>query len=220
MNQKQFIFDLDGTLAYTIDDMRVAVNRAYQACGFSAITTEQALDNINFGARVFVTRGLPPAVQSDERVVDAVYAKYCEYYAEEYDKNTYLYPGVAEGIASLKARGARMAVFSNKQDAQTKDLCQKLFPRDTFVIALGSGAGFPPKPSPEGARYVASLLGGCPENTVLIGDSDVDMALAANSGMRVVGVSWGYRSPELLRELGAERILSNGREIAELADLV
>ncbi len=213
---RQFIFDLDGTLAYTIDDMRVAVNRAYEACGFPAITVAEALENINFGARIFVTKGLPAAFQGDERVVDAVYEKYCEYYTEEYHKTTHLYPGVAEGIASLKARGARMAVFSNKQDAQTKALCEKLFPRDTFVLALGSGAGFPPKPSPEGARYVASLLGGCPEETVLVGDSHVDMELATNAGMHPVGVSWGYRLPELLLSLGAERILTKGEEIATL----
>lgn len=119
------------------------------------------------------------------------------------------YPAVAGGISYLKSKGARIGVFSNKQDAQTKAICEKLFPAGTFEIVLGHSGEFPHKPSPEGALHIAEVLGGRPDETVVVGDSDVDMRLAKNGGFHPVGVSWGYRPKELLSELGAEMIIED-----------
>ncbi len=205
---KHFIFDLDGTLAYTIEDLRSAMNKMLRHFGWKEVTVEETLKNINSGARVFVAGCLPEEYQNDEAVIDKAYAKYSEFYSEEYVKTTKLYPCVAEGIAYLKSKGARLAVFSNKQDVQTKGICQKLFPEGTFEIVLGNNGQFPHKPSPEGALYIAEVLGASPDDIVFVGDSDVDMHTAQNSGMHSVGVSWGYRPKELLVSLGAEMIIS------------
>lgn len=213
---RHFIFDLDGTLAYTIGDLRSAMNGMLRHFGWREISEEEALQNINFGARQFVRGCMPEAYREDEGMVDRAFAKYSECYAKEYLKTTCLYPGVGEGIAYLKAQGARMAVFSNKQDAQTKAICEKLFPADTFAIVLGNNGVFPHKPSPEGALYVAEVLGVRPEDIVFVGDSDVDMKTAANAGMHPVGVSWGYRPKELLLSLGAETILTSLEDIENL----
>ena len=204
-----FIFDLDGTLAYTLEDLCSAMNRMLRFFGLREISAEETLKNINFGARTFVRGCLPEELRENEDLVDRAYAKYSEFYAEEYIKTTTLYPYVSEGIQYLKEHGAKLAVFSNKQDVQTKAICEKLFPAGTFEIILGHNGQFPHKPSPEGALYIAELLGGKPEETVLVGDSDVDMKLAANAGIHPVGVAWGYRPKELLLQLGAEKILNS-----------
>jgi len=214
--KKYFIFDLDGTLAYTIGDLCSAMNGMLRHFGWRQITEEDALANINFGARQFVRGCMPAEYREDEALIDRAFAKYSECYAKEYLKTTHLYDGVAEGVAYLKARGAKMGVFSNKQDAQTKAICEKLFPADTFEIVLGNNGIFPHKPSPEGALYVAEVLGARPEEIAFIGDSDVDMRTAINAGMHPVGVAWGYRPKELLLSLGAETILSSLEDIKNL----
>ena len=214
--KKHFIFDLDGTLAYTIGDLQSAMNGMLRHFGWREITEEEALRNINCGAKQFVRGCLPLEYQEDEAMLERAYAKYSECYGKEYLKTTHLYPGVAEGIAYLKERGARLGVFSNKQDAQTKAICRALFPDETFDIVLGNNGVFPHKPSPEGALYVAEILGADPGEIAFIGDSDVDMKTAANAGMHPVGVAWGYRPKELLVSLGAETILTSLEDMQNL----
>ncbi len=206
---RYFIFDLDGTLAYTIDDLREAMNKMLRFYGWREVTVDDTLKNINNGARVFVQGCMPEEFRGNERLVDEAYAKYSEFYAGCYLHTTRLYPAVAGGISYLKSKGARIGVFSNKQDAQTKAICEKLFPAGTFEIVLGHSGEFPHKPSPEGALHIAKVLGGRPDETVVVGDSDVDMRLAKNGGFHPVGVSWGYRPKELLSELGAEMIIED-----------
>ena len=213
---RYFIFDLDGTLAYTIDDLREAMNKMLNSYGWREVTVADTLRNINNGARVFVQGCMPEEFRADERLVDEAYARYSEFYAGCYLHTTRLYPGVAEGIAYLKANGAKIGVFSNKQDAQTKAICEKLFPAGTFEIVLGHSGEFPHKPSPEGALHIAEILGGRPDETVVVGDSDVDMRLAKNGSFHPVGVSWGYRPKELLTEMGAELILDGYPDFEKL----
>ncbi len=211
-----FIFDLDGTLAYTIEDLTEAINRMRKRFGWPPLETEEVLKNINLGARILVKGCVPEEYREDGELLDRAYDIYVESYAACYLHTTRAYPEAAAGVAYLKSRGARLAVFSNKQDAQTKAICEKLFPSDTFVCALGHDGSFPHKPSPEGALYLASLLGGKPEDTVFIGDSDIDMKLAANAGMIPVGVAWGYREEALLVARGATKILRRAEDFKDL----
>jgi len=213
-----YIFDLDGTLAYTIGDLCAAMNGMLSSFGLRTITEEEALRNINFGARQFVRGCLPEEFRENETMVDLAFAKYAECYSRGYLNTTHLYPGVAEGAAFLKARGARLAVFSNKQDAQTKAICAKLFPGDTFDVVMGHNGAFPHKPSPDGALAIAIAFGCRPEEVAFVGDSDVDMKTALNAGMHPIGVSWGYRPTELLLSCGAERILTSLADIRKMIE--
>ena len=208
MSYRYFIFDLDGTLAYTIGDLCAAMNEMLSHFGWPAITEEEALRNINFGARQFVRGCMPEEYRENETMVDLAFAQYVASYAQGYLKTTHLYPNVAEAVAYLKANGARLAVFSNKQDAQTKAICAKLFPEGTFDLALGFNGAFPHKPAPDGALAIAIAFGCRPEEVAFVGDSDVDMQTAKNAGMHPIGVNWGYRPKELLLACGAETILS------------
>ena len=213
---KYFIFDLDGTLAYTIEDLRTAMNKMLRFFGWREISTEETLKNINRGARSFVQGSLPRELQDDEAILDKAYEKYTEFYSEGYPLETHLYPFVKEGIEYLKKNGAKLAVFSNKQDLHTKAICDALFPKGTFDVVMGHSGEFPHKPSPEGVLYIVSQLGGDLDKTVLVGDSDVDMKTAKNAGIHPVGVSWGYRPKELLQELGAEMIIHDLSDFEKL----
>jgi phosphoglycolate phosphatase len=102
-----------------------------------------------------------------------------------------------------------MAVFSNKQDEMTKAICDKLFPGVFDAVLGGRNGRFEHKPSPEGALYLAEQLGASPDEIAFVGDSDVDMKTAKNAGMHPIGVSWGFRPPELLTKLGAEYIITS-----------
>ena len=206
---RHFIFDLDGTLAYTIGDLTASINRMCLHFGWPTITEEEALRNINFGARAFVRGCMPADLREDETAVYRAFRVYSDIYATTYLNTTCLYPGVAEGIAFLKEQGAQLAVFSNKQDAQTKAICEKLFPSDPFFLVWGHSGDYPHKPAPDGALAIAERFGVDPNEVILVGDSDVDMKLAANAGMHPVGVSWGYRPASMLEALGAEAIVTS-----------
>lgn len=208
MKYSYFIFDLDGTLAYTLEDLRSGMNGMLRHYGMTEVSLDDIIKNINFGSFAFVRGCLPEQYRQDDAFVTEAHTVYSSYYAKCYLDTTVLYPGVGEGIAYLKEHGARLAVFSNKQDKQTKAIVAKLFPESTFELVMGYDGTFPHKPSPEGALHIVTVFGTTPDNVVLVGDSDVDMKLANNAGLHPVGVSWGYRPMEMLTALGAERILT------------
>ena len=214
---KAYIFDLDGTLAYTIDDLRTAMNRMLEKLGYPTMSKQDILNNINCGARLFVKRCLPEDVREDEQKLGEAFTLYQSCYEECYLDSTKTYPGVLDGIAYLRKKGVPMAVFSNKSTEHVVPIIKSLFPEGSFNIVLGHDGRFPTKPDPSGPKWIAKQFGLQPYEIGFIGDSDVDMNTAKNSGMHPIGVSWGYRSPELLVELGAEAILTSLEDILSLA---
>ncbi len=213
---KYFIFDLDGTLAYTIEDLKDSMNEMCRSFGWVELTTEQVLANINCGAMEFVKKSMPKEHQDNEELAKAAYKKYQECYSRGYMNKTVLYPAVKEGIEYLKGKGAKLAVFSNKQDSQTKAVTYHLFSENTFDEVLGHDGRFPHKPCPDGALYITERWGASADEVAFVGDSDVDMMLAQNAGFHKIGVSWGYRPKELLLEKGAELIICGLDDIKRL----
>ena len=213
---KYFIFDLDGTLAYTIGDLRNSMNLTFEKYGFPPVDDAKVLASINLGTREFVRKCLPDNIEKNEEFIQEV----IEEYLKIYDANCLVYiepyKYVGEILTYCKNNGAKMAVYSNKHDPCTKRIIKALFP-DTFVTVLGGGTEIPHKPAPDGAWYVANILGAKPEEVAFIGDSDVDMQTAVNAGMRPFGVSWGYRPAELLLENGAEGIISDFDSFVRIA---
>ena len=214
---KAYIFDLDGTLAYTIDDLRTAMNRMLEELGYPLMTKQDILNTINCGARLFVKRCLPEGIREDEEKLEEAFLLYQSCYQGCYLDSTVLYPGVAEGIAYLNEKNIPLAVFSNKSTEHVVPIINKLFPKDSFKIILGHDDRFPTKPDPSGPKWIAGQFDLNPNEIGFIGDSDVDMHTAINSGMHPIGVNWGYRPPELLLELGAEAILASLDDIKALA---
>ncbi len=205
---KYFIFDLDGTLAYTIGDLRNSMNLTFKKYGFQPVDDAKVLAAINYGTREFVRKSLPDGIEKNEDFINEVIGEYLKIYDENCLVYTKPYEYVNDILDYCKDNGAKMAVYSNKHDSCAKRIVAALFP-DVFDTVLGGGTEFPHKPMPDGALYVADILGAKPGEIAFIGDSDVDMATAINAGMHPYGVSWGYRPPELLTEKGAEGIISD-----------
>lgn len=210
---KAVIFDLDGTLCYTIDDLRTAMNAMLEERGYPTRSKEQILEAINCGAREFVRRSMPVELQTDEDEVTLCHQCYSEHYNHHYLDSTYPYEGITAVLSVLRKKGLKLAVLSNKGDSHTNMMVSKLFEKGTFDIVLGSSERFPNKPDPQSALWVASQLGAEPREVLYIGDSNVDMETARNAGFFACGVRWGYRSDDVLISTGAAALVTHPKEL-------
>ena len=213
---KGVIFDFDGTLADTVPDLETAMNNMLRRYGWRERTRDEILSFINRGVRAFVARAMPKGSYEtiDDDIVNEAIAVYNEEYAKCCNDKTAPFPGVADAIASLKSEGIKLGVLSNKQDEFVKLMTEKLFP-GAFDSVHGQ-SDLPEKPSPESAYLVASEMGVAPSECAFVGDSDVDMKTGVNSGMLPVGVLWGYRGADVLREAGASVIVSDADELVSV----
>ena len=209
---KVAIFDLDGTLCDTMDDLMTGMNGMLRELGYPTRTKEELLTFINNGAYRFVQLSLPEEIREDELIMATALETYSRHYAQCYADKTYPYAGMEEALYALKQEGVRLAVLSNKQDAFVKNIVKKLFPADLFEEVHGQ-LEHPAKPDPTAALAIAKSLCVHPEECIFCGDSDVDIKTAKNAGMIPLGVSWGYRSAAILRETGATLI---AREPADI----
>lgn len=207
MEYKLVIFDLDGTLLDTIEDLAEAVNHALQKRGLPLHSLDEYRGMVGHGVRNLVAQALERSLSgcggaADGRsgaasgstvsaMVDEVLDDFKEYYCGHIDVHTHPYPGMAELVKDLHAAGVRMAVASNKFQSGTEKLVHEFFPGIPFVAILGNREGFPLKPDPE---IVGEALRAAGENdAVLVGDSRTDMQTAANGSIHAIAVGWGYR---------------------------
>ena len=209
---KAVIFDLDGTLAYTLPDLTEGMNRARARYGLPPVTRKHLLSFINGTTDQFIRNSFPEG-QSDE-----YYGKAKEIYLNEYSQcylhNTTAYDGMAETLSKLRADGLPLAVFTNKDNDHANDIVKKLYGSEVFEEILGTGR-FPGKPSPEGALYLAEKFGASPSECVFVGDSDVDAMTAQNAGCRCVLVSWGFRERKLLESFSPSAVVDTAEELAK-----
>lgn len=212
---RALIFDLDGTLADTIGAIRDAINDTMQKYGYPEKTYAQVRDAIGNGARMLVRRCMPTGEAEDEKKVDRVLASYDLAYARTYLHTRACYEGVREAVAELSARGYRIAVLSNKQDAYVKGLVSQLFGDGEIELAVGQTA-LPIKPNPTVPRLLAHQLCVGLHECALIGDSDVDVLTAKNAAMVSVGCSWGYRGRSELERAGADAVIDRPDQLLEL----
>ena len=211
---KAIIFDLDGTLCYTFEDILSSMNETLGALGYPLITRGHLLDIINNGSRNLVRKALPDFAAADGDLFAEAYDLYDALYALHCAESTVLYDGIAGAVAAIKAGGLKLGVNTNKQDGQSKMLMAKLLPPGTFDFIVGAGDIYPVKPDPAASLDMVRRLGVDPSETVYCGDSDVDIDTALNAGMFPLGVSWGYRPEHVLREKGAGFIAGSPAEVA------
>ena len=212
---KAIIFDLDGTLCDTMEDLRTAMNAMLTKLGYKTRSRSELVKFINNGAKEFVRRSLPRDVQNVDFILDSALEVYGVEYSKCYCEKTKPYDGIEAMLMELKGMGYKLAVLSNKQDAFVKNIIGELFNKNLFSMVCGQ-TELPPKPNPAGAINIAKALGVRPSRCVLIGDSDVDIATSINAQMQVIGVNWGYRDEETLRSAGAVNIASSPKEIIEI----
>lgn len=192
-SKKTVIFDLDGTLLDTIEDLSAAVNHALGKRGLPLHGVSEYRSMVGHGIRNLVTVSLPEALQQDEEMIDACLKDFKEYYSAHIDVKTRPYPGIPELLTSLKREGVSMAVASNKFQEGTEYLIKEFFPDISFAAILGNRPGYPLKPDPEIVGDVLRKTGSAKKDTVMVGDSMTDMKTAMNGGIRGIAVSWGYR---------------------------
>lgn len=203
------LFDLDGTLTNTLEDIAFAMNRALRIHGLPEHPVEKYRYLVGSGARMLAKR----AVGERDDVLENVLQTYQAYYQEHNLDRTAPYDGVTEMLQALQARGVKLCVFSNKPHADTCRVVEHFFPGIDFAAVRGQMEGVPVKPDPAGALAMAEALGVAPADFLYLGDTDVDMICARNAGMHPVGVTWGFRDEEELRSAGAERLIHHPMDL-------
>jgi len=200
------IFDLDGTLLDTIDDLADAMNAALVQRGYPTHPVQEYKYFIGEGVDVFARSALPPQARDEKTVVDLVRI-YRVKYAENWARKTRPYPGILALLQGLNARKTPMAVLSNKRDAVTKQMIAHFLPEISFTEIRGACSEIPLKPDPTGALAIAKAFALEPRNVLFVGDTKTDMQTATAAGMCAVGVLWGFRTADELRASGAEHLI-------------
>jgi phosphoglycolate phosphatase len=211
-----YIFDLDGTLIDSLADIAESINRMLDDRGYPRCQPGDFKQMVGDGMEKLVERALPESVREEKLILTCV-EEYRAHYDTLWNAQTRPYEGIHEMLAELKARGVKLGVISNKAHRFTVPMTEHFFGREIFDHILGQRAEVPRKPDPAGAHEMAAVLGVDVTACAYVGDSGIDMAFAKNSGMLGIGVSWGFRSVEELREHGARMIVDNPRELLTLS---
>ena len=209
------IFDLDGTLVDTVEDIGDALNRVLSARRLPVHDYAWYRRTVGSGIRRLVSDALPPDRRVEATITECFDAMLADY-GENSLVKTHLYDGVAELLEVLAAHGLQMAVFSNKADELTQRVVASLMGAGMFAAVIGAQEGLPMKPDPTAALLIATRLGLAPSRIAYVGDTGIDMRTATAAGMMAVGVSWGFREREELVENGACAVLDHPLELLEL----
>ncbi len=201
------IFDLDGTLLDTLEDLTDATNYALGVCGFPPRTPRQIRAAVGNGARNQIRRSLPEG--AGEEIIDQVLAVYLPHYKAHCQDKTRPYPGILESLEQLQA-SFPLAIVSNKPDDAAKALAQRYFPG---LIALGETPGCPRKPAPDMVHRAMAAMG--VEKCIYVGDSEVDVLTARNAGVECLSVLWGFRDREILEQAGAAHYCGDPHRMAD-----
>lgn len=214
---KAVVFDLDGTLINSLQDIADAMNRVLTAHGFPTHPYEAYRTFVGKGLRNLSEQVLPLEAR-EEATLQTIHSDLLKDYKEHYIRKTDLYPGVATMLDALKDNGTGMAIVSNKAHEITSRIVKQLFAPWPFACVVGTGGDIPRKPDPAGALMCARALGVEASHVVYVGDSGIDMQTARNCGMYPVGVTWGFRSRVELEANGAALLIDKPEELLQLWD--
>jgi len=209
------IFDLDGTLAYTLEDIGASMNRALKLRGFPELPIEKYQGKVGWGINQLAHLSLPEDARSKEATT-LLASDAAKFYAETPLVHTKLYPGIKDLVNALKSKKVKTLVLTNKPDSIAQQVISGLFPPGSFDYVQGEVKGKPRKPDPACVWELLVELDLIPANTIFVGDSEVDMETAVAAGCFAMGVSWGYRSRDVIQKAGAKRIIDTPSELLEL----
>ena len=212
---KMAVFDLDGTLVDSLTDLANSVNRGLKAAGLPEQPVERFRKFVGDGRAMMVRRAVAAGGGSEESV-QAVIDVFNDVYKRHCNDNTAAYDGCAEMLERLAANGVITAVLSNKPDEFVGRILQKVYPRHRFTEAWGQKPQYKIKPDGEALHAIMALHGVLPEECVYIGDSNVDVYTAQNGGVKMAGVSWGFRGKQELLDAGAPVVADTAEELTEI----
>ncbi len=216
MSKQLAIFDLDGTLLDTVADLANATNQALAKCGYPTHPTEAYYRFVGNGINKLFARALPEEARTEENV-QRIRTLFIPYYNEHNADDSHPYPGIVELLTQLQSQGIQLAVASNKYQQATAKLVGHFFPNIRFAAVYGQREGVSIKPDPTIVNDILSETGISRAHTLYIGDSGVDMQTARNASVESVGVTWGFRDEEELRNNGATHIIHHAKDILKLA---
>ncbi len=209
---KAVIFDLDGTLLDTIEDIKDSMNLVLRRRGFKTHSVDFYKSAVGQGTEMLVIDSLPEDKRSEELIKECL-KELKENYSKMWANKTKPYPGIVELLRELNLRKIPLSILSNKDDRFTKSIVEHFFPDFKFEFVFGSREGVPKKPSADVPLYIAKKTGIEPKDYIFVGDSSFDMLTAKNSGMFPLGVSWGFKSVDSLLESGAKAIINQPLEL-------
>ena len=210
------LFDLDGTLLDTLQDLADAVNAALTALGVPSHPVDAYRYFVGDGVETLMRRALPSGAAEDAALLRRAVELQSAEYRHRWHAKTRPYPGVIEMLADLERRRIRLAILSNKPDAAVSEVVRFFFPKVRFEIVRGALAGVPVKPDPGSALRVAEDMRVDPRDFLYVGDTNTDMRTARAAGMLPVGALWGFRTAAELKESGAARLISRPGDLLAL----
>ena len=209
------IFDLDGTLLNTSEDLTAAANEALCVCGFAPRSTQECRQFAGNGVAKLLERALPEEARTPENLV-RVQQAFFSYYDKHLWDHTYPYAGIEDLLFILQKQGIQLAVASNKYQSATQRLMAHFFPQITFAAVLGQRDKVPTKPHPQIVQEILSLANENKENCLYVGDSEVDMQTAQNARVKACGVTWGFRPRDTLTAYQPRYLIQTPEELLSL----
>lgn len=209
------IFDLDGTLLNTLEDLANSTNYALGQFGFPLRSVDEVRSFVGDGVRKLIERALPSA--DNEQSVDAVLDSFKQHYVQHCQERTCLYPGISELLYDLKTKGIRLAIVSNKLQSGVDELYKRYF-SDVVEIAVGEQVGVRRKPAPDMVLKALAVLGVNKDEALYVGDSEVDVTTARAVEMSCVAVLWGFRDRDVLEQCGADFIIEQPLELMSVLE--
>ena len=213
MKYELIIFDMDGTILDTLEDLKNSMNYTLRMFHMPERSLDEIRSFVGNGIRRLIEQAVVAGTSEDK--ITEIHKKFMEHYEIHCADFTKPYDGMCELIANLRKQGYKTAVVSNKADAAVRDLCVQYFPK-LFDLAIGEKPDLARKPAPDMVNLALQQLQISKERAVYVGDSDVDVATAKNSNLDLIAVDWGFRSRECLLAQGADIIISHPSEILEL----
>lgn len=204
------IFDLDGTLLNTLEDLADSTNYVLSLHGYPVRTIEEVRSFVGNGIRRLIEQAVPEGVETE--IIDKLFEEFIPYYQKHCADKTRPYDGILELLQNLKQQGVKLAVVSNKADHAVKELCDNYF-SGLLEVSVGERVGIRRKPAPDTVNEVLQLLQMDRTQAVYIGDSEVDVETARNAKMDCIAVDWGFRDADCLQNAGAKVIVSTTKQV-------
>lgn len=214
MKYSAVIFDLDGTLLDTIEDLADSMNLVLQKHGFPPHDVESYKIFVGDGLRNLVLKAIPDNIV-DEAIIESCVASMSKEYGSRWNVKTRPYDGIPELLNTLESMGIKTAILSNKPHSITEMVVAELLPQWSFEVVYGERPSVPRKPDPAAALEISSILGVSSESCLYLGDSGIDMETANAAGMYAVGVLWGFRKADELLAAGAKKLIGKPAELLE-----
>ena len=212
---KACIFDLDGTLTDTLESLAYSVKATLREMDLPEITTDECRRFVGDGARCLMERSLRATGEENVKRIEEAMEIYGRIFDENCTYHVTPYEGIVQMLNSMKDKGIKLAVLSNKPHQQTVKVVREFFGEEMFDFAQGQKEEIARKPDPAGVNYLMEQMGVSQEECLYVGDSEVDIRTGKNEGLRTISVAWGFRSKEVLETAGADTIIGSTEELLQ-----